>query len=164
MMASVVRWSVVVCLLHGCVSPVMRFGEGKSATEAQHEAMSDLTPVQLATEAKWAGDIVTRTIRVWADDHYRSQNVRWQRSFDETLELANLVLTSVFGLRVVAEYHVWERHAPGSMLADDLEALAERDPGQNAFIVVGLTSSLPLVSATFDELGCASVGGRHLIV
>src|SRR5262249_7266928 len=41
---------------------------------------------------------------------------------------------------------------------------AERDPGQNAFIVVGLTSSLPLVSATFDELGCASVGGRHLIV
>jgi biopolymer transport protein ExbD len=30
--------------------------------------------------------------------------------------------------------------------------------------VIGLTSSLPLVSATFDELGLAMVDGRHLIV
>jgi hypothetical protein len=30
--------------------------------------------------------------------------------------------------------------------------------------VVGLTSAMPLVSATFDDLGYASVGGRHLVV
>jgi hypothetical protein len=42
--------------------------------------------------------------------------------------------------------------------------LAARDPGHDVLLVVGLTSSLPLVSGTFDELGVARVGGRHLIV
>jgi hypothetical protein len=164
MMIGVVRGCVVVCLLGGCMSPVMKFGGGKSAREAQEETMSDLAPVQLETGSKWAGEIATRKIRVWADDQYRAQNVRWQRSFEEPLELANLVLISVFGLRLVPEYHAWERHAPGSTMDTDLEALAERDPGGDVLLVVGLTSALPLVSATFDELGVAGVGGRHLIV
>ncbi len=106
----------------------------------------------------------TRKIRVWADDQYRAQNVRWQQSFEEPLERANLVLTSLFGLRLVPEYREWERHVPGSTLAADLEALAERDPGRDVLLVVGLTSSLPLVSSTFGDLGYASVGGSHLIV
>ncbi len=41
-------------------------------------------------------------------------------------------------------------------------ALQERDPGDDVFAVVVLTSSLPLVSAMFDELGLATVDGRHL--
>ena len=43
-------------------------------------------------------------------------------------------------------------------------ALIEIDPGDDVFAVVGLTSSLPLVSATFDELGLAALGGRHIMV
>jgi hypothetical protein len=164
MTMGVVRGCVVMCLSAGCISPVMHFGGGKSAKEAQHDTMSDLAPVRLVPESKWGGEIATRTIRVWADDQYRAQTVRWQRSFEEPLELANLVLTPLFGLRLVPEYHVWERHAAGGTLAADLEALAERDPGHDVLIVIGLTSSLPLLSATFDELGSAVVGGRHLIV
>src|SRR5262245_39499104 len=163
-MMSVVRCCVVVGLSAGCISPVMHFGGGKSAREAQRETMSDFTPVQLDLQSKWAGEIATRKIRVWADDQYRAQNVRWQQSLEGSLELTNLVLSSLFGLRLVPEYHAWERHAAGSTLAEDLEALAERDPGRDVLVVVGLTSSLPLVSATFDELGLASVGGRHLLV
>src|SRR6187402_3305633 len=167
MMMRVVRYCAVVGLVGlaaGCVSPVMHFGSGKSAKEAQRETMSDFTPVQLETQSKWGGQITTRKIRVWADDRYRAQNVRWQQSFEAPLELTNLVLTSLFGLRLVPEYRVWERHVAGSTIAEDLEALAERDPGSDVLIVVGLLSSLPLVSATFDDLGYASVGGRHLIV
>jgi hypothetical protein len=164
MMNGVVRGCVVVCLWAGCLSPVMTFGGGKSAKEAQHETMGELAPVQLEIGAKWPGEIATRKIRVWADEQYRAQNVRWQRSFEEPLELANLVLTSVFGLRLVPEYRAWARHSPDSTLAADLEALAERDPGDDVLLVVGLTSALPLVSATFDELGVAGLGGRHLIV
>ncbi len=164
MMTRVVRCCVVVWLWAGCLSPVMTFGGGKTAKEAQRETMSELAPVRLETEAKWTGEVTTRKIRVWADDQYRAQNVRWQKSFEGPLELANLVLSSALGLRLVPEYHVWERHVPGSTLADDLEALAERDPGREVLLVVGLTSSLPLVSATFDELGYAGIGGRHLIV
>jgi biopolymer transport protein ExbD len=165
------RIGVLTCLLvagaglsASCLSPVMRFGGGKSAKEAQHETMSDLAPVQLETAAKWTGEITTRKIRVWADNQYRAQNVQWRRSFEAPLELTNLVLTSLLGLRLEPEYQEWERHAPGSTIATDLEALAERDPGRGVLLVVGLTSSLPLVSATFDELGYAQVGGRHLIV
>lgn len=164
MMMSVVRSCVVVGLSVGCISPVMQFGEGKTAKQAQHETMSDLTPVRLVPESTWGGEIATRKIRVWADDPYRAQNLRWQRSFEEPLELANLVLTSLFGLRLVPEYHAWERHVADSTIAADLEALMERDPGADVLVVVGLTSSLPLVSATFDELGYAGLGGRHLIV
>ena len=163
-MMSILRCCVVVGLSAGCISPVMKFGEGKSAKEAQRETMSDLAPVQLETEAKWTGAITTRTIRVWADDQYRTQNLHWQRSFEKPLELANLVLASRFGLRLEPEYHEWDRHVAGSTMAANLEALAERDPGRNALLVVGLTSSLPLVSATFDELGYAGVGGSHLLV
>ncbi len=164
MMTGAVRCCVVVGLSAGCISPVMRFGGGKSAKEAQYQAMSELAPVQLETEAKWAGEITTRKIRVWADDQYRAQNVRWQQSFEGPLELTNLVLTSLFGLRLVPEFHAWDRHVAGSTIGADLEALAERDPGHDVGLVVGLTSALPLVSTAFDELGAAEVGGRHLIV
>jgi hypothetical protein len=146
------------------MSPVMTFGGGKSPRQAQHEVMSDLAPVQIATERQWSGEITTRKIRVWADDSYRAQNLRWQQSFEGPLELANLVLVSQLGLRLVPEFRTWERHAAGSTIAAGLEALANGDPGDGAFLVVGLTSSLPLVSATFDDLGYASIGGRHLIV
>jgi hypothetical protein len=164
MMMSVVRSSVLAGVLVGCMSPVMTFGGGKTPRQAQHEVMSDLAPVQIATERRWSGEITTRKIRVWADDQYRAQNIRWQQSFQGPLELANLVLTSQFGLRLVPEFRAWERHVPGSTIADDLEALAQGDPGTGVFLVVGLTSALPLVSATFADLGYASVGGRHLIV
>lgn len=164
MMTNVVRCCVVVGLSAGCLSPVMSFGGGKSPRQAQHETMSDLTPVQLDTQSRWSGPTTTRKIRVWADEAYRAQNVKWQRSFEEPLELANLVLGSLFGLHLAPEFRAWERHVPGSTIDADLEALAERDPGSDVLLVVGLTSSLPLVSATFDNLGYAAVGGRHLIV
>jgi biopolymer transport protein ExbD/predicted Zn-dependent protease with MMP-like domain len=56
----------------------------------------------------------------------------------------------------------WERSVPAARLTEDLAALIERDPGDDVFAVIGLTSSLPLVSATFDELGMATLGGRHI--
>ena len=148
----------------GCISPVMKFGKGKTPRQSQHDIMSDLGPARLQTDASYTGKLETRRIRVWADDAYRTQNVRWQQSFEGPLELTNLVLTSAFGIKLVAEYRAWDRHVPGSRLDDDLIALRERDPGSDVFAVVGLTSSLPLVSATFDELGVANLGGRHLVV
>ena len=140
----------------------MKFGAGKSAKEAQHDTMAELGPARLVTGETWKGEVTTRKIRVWADEPYRTQNRQWQKSFDEPLELANLVITPMFGLRLVAEYMVWERNVPAARLTDDLTALEDRDPGNDVFAVVGLTSSLPLVSATFDELGLATLGGRHI--
>jgi biopolymer transport protein ExbD len=146
------------------MTPVMKFGEGKTAKQAQHDTMAELGPARLVTGEKWSGEVTTRKIRVWADNQYRTQNRQWQKSFEEPLELANLVITPLFGVRLVAEYQTWERHVPGARLIDDMAALIERDPGDDVFAVIGLTTSLPLVSATFDELGLAQIGGRHIVL
>src|SRR5512143_5278 len=148
------RAIIVGALVGGCaVSPVIHFGEGKSPKQAQRDTMSEFGPARLATGEKWSGEIVTKKVRVWADNPYRTQNIHWEQSFDEPLELANLVMTSIFGLRLVPEYVAWDRDVPGATLTDDIHALQERDPGDDVFAVIGLTSSLPLVSATFEQLG-----------
>jgi biopolymer transport protein ExbD len=161
-MMTIGRVVVVGVMVGGCMTPVMTFGEGKTAKQAQRDTMSSFGPARLATDEKWSGDVETRKIRVWADQQYRTQNRQWQQSFDGPLELANLVITPILGLRLVAEYMTWDRYVPGSTLSDDIMALQERDPGQDVFAVVGLTSSLSLVSSTFEELGIASLGGRHM--
>lgn len=155
---------LVVVVLVGCISPVIPIGSGKSARQAQHDTMTNMTPARLSVEGRWGGDVTTTRIRVWGDSQYRAQNVKWQKSFEEPLEIANNVLTPLFGLKLVADYQVWERHAPGSSLSDDIAALTEIDPGDGVFAVIGLTTSLPLVSATIDDLGNAALGGRHIML
>ncbi|MEO8698785.1 MAG: biopolymer transporter ExbD [Kofleriaceae bacterium] len=142
----------------------MQFGSGKSAKQAQHDTMNEFAPTRLVADATWKGEITKRKIRVYADSQYRTQNVRWQKSFDKPLEIANIILTRMFGLELVPEYTPWDRHSPGSTLDDDLKALQAMDSGTDVFAVIGLTSSLTLVSATFDEIGYATVGGRHIML
>ncbi len=155
---------VAFACIAACMSPVMKFGDGKSAKQAQHDTMASFGPARLATEKTWNGEVATKKLRVWADNEYRTQNRDWQRTFEEPLELANVVITPILGLRLVAEYAVWERHEPGATLDDHITALMEHDPGSDVFGVVGLTSSLPLVSSTFEQLGVASMGGRHIVL
>jgi biopolymer transport protein ExbD len=164
MVMSIARAVLLCGFVASCMTPVMTFGSGKTAKEAQRDTMTDFGPARLATDQKWPGEVTSRKIRVWADDQYRAQNRQWQQSFERPLELANLVMTAGFGIKFVAEYVVWERHVPDATLEDDIAALMERDPGDDVFAVVGLTSSLPLVSATFDKLGLAMIGGRHMML
>jgi len=156
------RGVMVLGLVGGCMSPVMSFGSGKTAKQAQHDTLTEMGPTRLATDEKWAGTVETKRIRVWADSQYRAQNRNWQKSFDEPLELANLVLTPIVGVRLVAEYAAWEHDVPGARLGDHLEALRQKDSGEDVFAVIVLTSSLPLVSATFEDLGMAYLNGQHI--
>jgi predicted Zn-dependent protease len=101
---------------------------------------------------------------VWADDAYRAQNLHWQQIFEDQIEHANEVLGGMFGVRLVAELRSWSRAAPDATLEDSLTALAERDPGDDVLAVIGLTSSLSIVAATFEKLGVAELGGRHMVL
>jgi biopolymer transport protein ExbD len=121
-------------------------------------------PAQLESDGAWPGEVRVAKIRVWADDDYRAQNVRWQRGFAEQLDYANAVLAPLAGVRLVAEYRSWPRHAPGSTLDDSLAALAKLDPGDGVLSVVGLTSALGLASATFEQLGLANLPGRYMML
>jgi biopolymer transport protein ExbD len=142
----------------------MTFGSGKTAKEAQRDTMGDLMPAQLEVEGAWKGEVKTATIRVWADDTYRAQNVHWQRTFEEQLAYANAVLAPKFGVQLRADYREWKRHPGAGRLLEDLAAVVAQDPGNDVFAVVGLTSALGLVSATFDELGYGEINGRHLVM
>jgi hypothetical protein len=159
------KW-VLVMVLSGCfvASPVVRFGSGKSASEAQHDEAAKLTPPALVVDGEWSGEIRTEKVSVWADDDYRAQNVHWQRTFDEELDYANHVLGSIVGLKLVPEYHDWPHHEPGHTLDEDLTELAQADPGDGVLTVIGLTSSMGLVSATFDQIGLATTPGNHMML
>ena len=143
---------VSLCALTACISPVMQFGGGKTRTQAQHDMISDLVPARLSMERVWTGPVATPTVRVYADDQYRAQNVDWHKSFDNTLDYANAVLGPTLGLKLVPDYRVWTHHASGATLEEHLEALAKVDAGEGALCVIGLTSSLGLVTATFDQI------------
>jgi hypothetical protein len=142
----------------------MHFGAGKSAHEAQHDTLAEFMPAVLSTEGAWRGPVKDATILVYADDEYRAQNLKWQQTFGEQLEYANAVLGPQFGVHLVADYREWNHHAPANGLPEDLEDLRRVDPADHALSVIGLTSSLGLVSATFDLLGYADVGGRYVML
>ncbi len=157
---------VALGALSGCfvASPVMQFGGGKSSEQVQHEGIDKLLPAQLTAVDRWTGELRVARLRVWADDEYRAQNVRWQHGFDEQLDYTNQVLGPMLGVRLEPEYRSWDHHAPGETLSDHLEALAREDPGEDVAFVVGLTSSLSLVAGSFEQIGVARIGGRHLVM
>jgi len=158
-------WLVVGVLASGCfISPVMRFGPGKTAPQAQREVMDRVTPPALLVEDEWEGAVHTAKVRVWADDDYRAQNMRWQQTFETLLEQANEILAAQFGVRLVAEYRVWNTRSTGHTLDGALAALAVTDPGEGVLVVIGLTSSLSNVSVSFEQLGFAATPGRHLVI
>ena len=158
----------VVCgwLASACfITPVMTFGEGKSASQSQHDLVAEhVAPSSFERSHDWDGRISRVRIRVWADDAYRAQNLHWQQTFEDQIEHANEVLGGMFGVQLVAELRTWSRAAPDATLDDSLEALAQLDPGDDVLTVVGLTSSLAIVAARFEKLGVAEVGGHHMIL
>ncbi len=156
---------VAAVMAGGCFyTPVMHFGGGKTHEEAEHDQYAKATPPVLITNEHWAGDVSSEKIRVYADDDYRAQNVGWQHTFEDELAYANEVLAPMLGIKLVAEYREWPRHAPDATIEDDLHELSKLDPGNDVFAVVGLTSALALVSATFELLGIAQMPGRHLML
>jgi hypothetical protein len=149
----------------GCfISPIIPIGSGKSAKQAQRDTLDKFLPAQLTAPTRYTGDVRVAKARVYADDDYRAQNIHWQAAFDDQLDYANQILIPMCGVRVEAEYRAWQRHAPDSTLADHLEALTRQDPGEDVVWVIGLTSSLSLAAATFEQLGYASVGRPYLVL
>jgi hypothetical protein len=87
------------------ISPVIPIGGGgKSSKERQFETADKLFPVHLTALGRWSSEVRVAKLRVWADNQYRAQNVRWERTFDEQLDYANQVLIPMLGVRIEAEY------------------------------------------------------------
>jgi hypothetical protein len=161
-----VRYAIVLLALSGClISPIFTWGGGTSRKEAERKVFSEQTPPLLVAGVPLKGAVSDVPIRVWADDEYRAQNRRWQAAFGEHLTYVNQIVKPMLGIRLVAQYGDWKyRASPDAMLEDTLAALRQHDRGDAAFVVVGLTSALTLVSGSFEKLGLAEVGGTHVVV
>lgn len=134
------------------------------AVQQQRRRLGKEVPATLEAPTRYEGEVRVAKVRVWADAEYRSQNLRWKQGFGDELDYANQLLQPMLGLRLEAEFREWDRRAPGASLRDTLAALAEHDPGDDVAWVFGLTSALPLVTATMDELGVAEVLGGHVVL
>ena len=152
---------VLAGLAAGCMSPVMELG-GRSKSPS--ERLATLLPSEPAPRRAWSGAIRTAKLRVWADADYRAQNLRWEHGFDEQLDAASALLQPLLGVRFEAEYRAWDRRSADGALDDGLRALEALDPGDDVVCVVGLTSALTLTAPSFEELGLATLLGRHVVV
>lgn len=156
----------LVVVLAGCIGQYNgTFGAGKSRSQVVHEQAAQLTPMRIKASGAWNGAVATKKIRVWADDEHRAQHLRWQQEFQAILDDANDILAPQFGVRFSAELVSWSYRAPmGASLEATLKEIAQHDQGNDAFAVIALTSSLPMVTTTFDQIGIAYTPGRYLVL
>ena len=78
-----VGWLATCMVTIGCYAqtPPIQFGAGKSPQQAQEQRLGELMPPQLVADKTWPGKVETVKVRIWADDQYRAQNVKWQEMF-----------------------------------------------------------------------------------
>jgi hypothetical protein len=132
--------------------------------KSQRKVLAMNMPATLEAPTRYEGPVRTARVRVWADDDYRAQHLRWKQGFGDELDYANQLLEPMLGLRLEAEFQDWDRRATGATLREDIDALAQIDDGDDVAWVIGLTSALPLVSASTDELGVAEVLGTYIVL
>jgi len=104
-------------------------------------------------------------IRVYASQGYRAQRAGWKSRVTAMVDAAGGVLGPAFGLRLeVVDTRVWDAECNPESLQECLDELAAHDPGEGVDWVMGLISSVPRFSNSFDELGMASLPGRHFLL
>jgi len=104
-------------------------------------------------------------VRLYASQEYRAQRASWQSRVTKMVDSAGEVLGPAFGMRLeVVDARTWNADCDPESLEECLEELALYDPGDDVDWVVGLISSVPRFTASFDELGMASLPGRHFVL
>jgi len=155
-------------LLPGAFEPVdlFVFGQLEGLAEPVVEGVDPPAVIaQPSSAQKPSGPVRALNIRVYADDEYRSQTLRWQDKFDAQIARVNQILTPAFGVRIeIADMLPWDRSANSSDLVGALEELERHDPAEGVDWVVGLVTSLPQVTASMHMLGAARPLGRHMVL
>lgn len=104
-------------------------------------------------------------IRLYASQDYRAQRASWQSRVTKMVDSAGEVLGPAFGVRLeVVDAQIWNAECDPESLGECLRELASYDPGDDVDWVVGLVSSVPRFTSSFDELGMASLPGRHFVL
>ncbi len=151
-------WAVVAGLM-----AVM--GCAPSARTLQQRFAERLRPVPLQTTPPWSGPVTPLKVRVHADDGHRGAILGWQVRFYRVVERINPALKAAIGAELeVVGLQPWTRARGAGGLQAALFDLARHDPGNDVDLVIGLTTPFPEVTVSHDQLGLATLLGKHLVV
>jgi tetratricopeptide (TPR) repeat protein len=139
--------------------------KGVSAQQsAERDAAEKLMPAAL-DQPHAVAPAALRTVRAraWVDAGYR-RRVHWREHLQEVVARANEFLGDAFGVNVEVEAQPWDHDGEVEDLDQLLRELAEKDPGDGVDHVIGLTGGLSRVVAVQEQLGRASVLGKHMVL
>ena len=104
-------------------------------------------------------------VRVYADDQYRAQTLRWEARFEGRLDRFNRLVEPIFGARLeLVDAQPWPRTGDNSDLRVVADALRELDPGTDVDWVIGLTTGLPQMTQNHSLLGVASPLDKFIVL
>lgn len=104
-------------------------------------------------------------LRVYADQDYRAQTIRWRQKLDLQIDRVNEVSVPLLGVEFeVVSANDWHRGSPPEDLEAILEELVALDAAVDVDWVVGLVTSLPAVTSSIHHLGVAVPGTRHFVM
>lgn len=104
-------------------------------------------------------------VRVYASPEYRARNSGWARRVIDLVDSTGRILGPAFAVRLeVVDTFEWSPSCDPADLEACLNELAAHDPGNDVDWVVGLLGAQPRFTTTFDDLGMATVPGRHLLL
>lgn len=153
----------VVVLLAGCITNA--FSNAAASKQIQKRDLRKAMPAELGVEIPVPGDARTARVRVWVDEDFRAQHLRWRSHVEEQLDEANQFLVPALGLRLEPKaIEPWNVRSADRSLEDVLGALETHDPGDDVDWVIAYVSSLALVEASMEGLGVARPLGRHLVM
>ena len=137
-----------------------QWGEAKGE---QQRAMVRAAPPQLERIASTgAVTPVTISVHVLATPRYTSQVVDAPRQFQEAVNEVNRVFSGLGVTFRVDSFAAWE--TAEDRVETALAALESKENAGPLDLHVGLLGSLPRASASFHELGYATLLGHHLVL
>lgn len=140
-------------------------GRHNTLVQLERKGLSAAEPVPLEATKPWKKDPRDLKVRVWVDEDFRIQNVRWAKQIEEQIDEANQFLVPALGIRLIVDgQHKWDIRTTSQPMGDILAALEEKDEGKDVAWVIGFVSSLTIASVSFEELGMARPLGKHVIL
>ena len=104
-------------------------------------------------------------IRVYVSRAYQEQRSDWKSQLTKVVRSANDILGPAFAVELeIIDTQGWAPACDPSDLMACLAELAEYDPADDVDWVVGLVAATPRFTVKFEDLGMASMPGRHFVL
>ncbi|HEY6003992.1 MAG TPA: matrixin family metalloprotease [Anaeromyxobacter sp.] len=140
-------------------------GMFRTQKDVQRDYAKTLQPAPMPEAAAPPATVRELSVRIYADDDYRADLIRWRARIDAQLERANRVIEAQLAVRLVPRsIEAWPHSGRAKKLSESLSDLVEAQPGADADWVIGFVSSSEVFSGSHEQLGMAQAFGRYFVL